>query len=39
MYVDFANGVDSFMKAAKAYVSNNVHVDGYVYYLCVDFRN
>ena len=42
MYVgnlDFVNGIDSFVKAAKAYVADHVQSDGYVHCPCVNCRN
>jgi hypothetical protein len=44
MYLDtvstpFAEGIDSFVKAAKAYVANNVRSKGYIHCPCVDCKN
>jgi glutaredoxin-related protein len=44
MYLDtvstpFAEGIDSFVKATKAYVANNVRSKGYIHCPCVDCKN
>ena len=35
----FMEGIDSFMKVAMGYMTNNVWSDGYIQCLCVDCKN
>lgn len=37
--LDFVNGIDSFVKVAKVYITNHVQSDGYVHCSCVDCKN
>jgi hypothetical protein len=40
MTATFVEGIDSFVKAAKAYVGSNVPSSkGYIHYPCVDCKN
>ncbi|KAL6623359.1 hypothetical protein ACP70R_033238 [Stipagrostis hirtigluma subsp. patula] len=37
--LEFVNGVDSFVKAAKLYITTNPRDDGFVYCPCIDCKN
>ena len=39
VYAPFVEGTDSFVKAAKVYVANNVRSKGYIHGPCVDCKN
>ena len=39
VYAPFLEGTDSFVKAAKVYVANNVQSKGYIHCPCVDCKN